>query len=79
MKNKELTGLNEQLNKIYASILFFTISIIATTLMVYLIEKTLILPSWSIVVSYAVPWILLLIQILLIIRVVKIKRNMKGV
>ncbi|OTW47560.1 hypothetical protein BK703_31080 [Bacillus thuringiensis serovar silo] len=79
MKKKELTGLNEQLNKIYASILFFTISIIATTLMVYLIEKTLILPSWSIVVSYAVPWILLLIQILLIIRVVKIKRKMKGV
>ncbi|MDA1614204.1 hypothetical protein PDK26_23610 [Bacillus cereus] len=78
MKKKELTGLNEQLNKIYASILFFTISIVATTLMVYLIEKTFILPSWSIVVSYAVPWILLLIQILLIIRVIKVKRAMRN-
>ncbi|MEE6146247.1 hypothetical protein V2151_26715 [Bacillus cereus] len=78
MKKKELTGLNEQLNEIYASILFFTISIVATTLMVYLIEKTFILPSWSIVVSYAAPWILLLIQILLIIRVITVKRAMRN-
>ncbi|HFK1495030.1 TPA: hypothetical protein ACGXKS_005666 [Bacillus cereus] len=78
MEKKELTGLNEQLNKIYASILFFTISIVATTLIDYLIEKTIILPSWSIVVIYAVPWILLLIQILLIIRVIKIKRAMRN-
>lgn len=68
----------EQLNKIYVSIFFFTISIIATTFMDYLIEKTFILPSWSIVVIYAVPWILLLIQILLIIRVIKIKRAMRN-
>ncbi|PFM78907.1 MULTISPECIES: hypothetical protein [Bacillus cereus group] len=78
MEKKELTGLNEQLNKIYASILFFTISIVATTLIDYLIEKTFILPSWFIVVIYAVPWILLLIQILLIIRVIKIKRAMRN-
>ncbi|MBC6972052.1 hypothetical protein H9I32_06340 [Bacillus sp. Xin] len=78
MEKKDLTSLNEQLNKIYPSILFCTISILATTLMDYLIEKTFILPSWSIVVIYVVPWILLLIQILLIIRVIKIKRAMRN-
>ncbi|MGM2628357.1 hypothetical protein ACS2QL_27405 [Bacillus cereus group sp. Bce038] len=78
MEKKELT-LKKQLDETFKSIAVISLACLTTIMVGNSFNKIGSIPGWStILVNYVFPWIYTLIIISLFIRVVKIKRNMKG-
>ncbi|PEI44602.1 hypothetical protein [Bacillus pseudomycoides] len=77
MEKKELTISKEQLNENSKSMIIIGLASLITIMVGNLLKTDF--PGWfTILVDYVIPWIYALIMISLIIRFIKIKRNMKN-
>ncbi|HDR8408411.1 hypothetical protein J0795_29610 [Bacillus paranthracis] len=79
MEKRELTILKIQLDETFKSIMISTLACLLTMMLSNYLHNTVKIPEWStILIDQVIPWIYALTNIILLIKVIKIKRNMDS-
>ncbi|KMP22713.1 hypothetical protein NSB31_27690 [Bacillus cereus] len=79
MEKRELTALKIQLDETFKSIMISTLACLLTMMLSNYLHNTVKIPEWStILIDQVIPWIYALTNIILLIKVIKIKRNMDS-
>ncbi|AJA23547.1 TPA: hypothetical protein ACR3Z0_006154 [Bacillus thuringiensis] len=79
MEKRELTILKIQLDETFKSIMISTLACLLTMMLSNYLHNTVKIPEWStILIDQVIPWIYALTNIILLIKAIKIKRNMDS-